>query len=86
MKITIFKICSRISNDDDISIKIKNIGLAFLFFQQLCVPYLERNFLIELLKIFSNLFNSDENKTFFMNDKNVEIIKVFIENKIYFNY
>ena len=74
----IFKICSRISNDDDISIQLKNIGLAFLFFQYLSVPNLERDFLIELLKIFSNLFYSDENITFFMNDKNGEIIKVFI--------
>ena len=54
--IKIYNICSIISNDADISIQIKNTGLAILFSQKLYPPNIEKEFLILLLKIFSNLF------------------------------
>ena len=76
--ILIYKICVKISNDDSICLQIKNIGLAYLFYQRLSIPNLEIDFLIYLLKIFSNIFCLDENINYFIIEKNADIIKVFI--------
>ena len=76
--INIFEICTKLSLDDDLIIQMKNVGLADMFLQNLSNKILEREFIIFLLKIFSNLFYSDEIIIYFIKDKNGEIIKVFI--------
>ena len=57
---------------------MKNVGLADIFFKYLTIKDLEGVLLIFLLKIFSNLFSSDEIIIYFIKDKNGEILKVFI--------
>ena len=74
----VFRIISKIAYDDDICKKIKESGMAYILYQQyLSTPNIERNFLLVILKIFSNLFYLDEIITFFIYDKNGEILKVF---------
>lgn len=74
----ILKICVIITNDDNICLKIKETGLIDIFYQVLSVTNLQREFLIKLIKIFSNLFYQDEIINYFIIEKNAEIIKVFI--------
>ena len=76
--IVIFKICIKLSSDDTLIIQLKNVGLVDIFFQYLSIQNLERDILIILLKIFCNLFYYDEIIIYFINDKNGEILKVFI--------
>ena len=74
----LLKICAEITYDDEIIIQMKNVGLADIFFKYLTIKDLEGVFLIFLLKIFSNLFSSDEIIIYFIKDKNGEILKVFV--------
>ena len=74
----ILKIVSKITINDNICIKIKESGMAYLFYRQyLSSPNIERDFLILTLKIFSNLFYINDIISFFIYDKNGEILKIF---------
>jgi hypothetical protein len=72
----ILKICEDITNDDNICIRIKESGLANLFFQYLATPNCEREFLIILLKIFSNLLYINDIIVYYLQYS--KIIDVFI--------
>ena len=74
----LLKICAKLTIDDEIIIQLKNVGLADVFFRYLSTKDLENIFLIFLLQIFGNIFNSDEIIIYFVKDKNGEILKVFI--------
>ena len=74
----IYNISGKISNEDTISLQMKNSGLADLFYQRLSMEDLEKGFLLKLLTIFNNLFYMDENISYFIIEKNADIIKVFI--------
>ena len=94
----IYNISAKISNEDTISLQMKNTGLADLFYERLSTKELEVHFLLKLLTIFNNLFYMDENISYFIIEKNGDIIKVFIsiiktylhtinenDNKIFYN-
>ena len=74
----IYNISGKISNEDTISLQMKNTGLADLFYQHLSKQDLETDFLLKLLTIFNNLLYMNENITYFIIEKNADIIKVFI--------
>ena len=75
----ILKIVAKITYNDNICIKVKESGMAYLFYRQyLSLPNIERELLLLTIKIFSNLFSINEIISFFIYDKNGEILKVFI--------
>ena len=78
----IIQICEKITDDDNICISIKDSGLGNIFFHYLETSYFERKFVVEILKIFTNLFNVDEIIIYFM--QYTTVIDVFI--KIINNY
>ena len=53
-------------------------GLGYIFYNSLSVPNLERDYVIKLLKIFSNFFYSNDIILHFMNNYEGKIILVFI--------
>ena len=53
---TILKICSNLSIDDKLCEEMIKTGLGYIFYNSLSVPNLERDYVIKLLKIFSNFF------------------------------
>ena len=75
----ILKICEAITKSDNICLKIKEVGLIDIFYNSLSQPNIERDFLIKLLNIFSDLFYEDEIVNYYIIDKNAQIINVFIK-------
>ena len=73
----IFRICLKLSRDDSLIIPMKDAGLADIFLQYLSIKITERDYLIILLQIFSNLFYSDEIIIYFIKDKNGGILTIF---------
>ena len=75
---TILKICSNLSIDDKLCEEMIKTGLGYIFYNSLSVPNLERDYVIKLLKIFSNFFYSNDIILHFMNNYEGKIILVFI--------
>ena len=74
----ILDIIENLSNDDSICEEIIDKGLGYIFFTSLSSPNLEREYIIQLLKIFSNLFCSDNIIVYFFENYSEKIISLFI--------
>lgn len=74
----ILHICNKLVYDEKISEEVMKTGLGFIFFNSLSTQNLERENLILLLQIFTNLFCVDEIIKYFINYNNSQIIPIFI--------
>ena len=75
---TILKICVNLSIDEKLCEEMIKTGLGYIFYNSLSIPNLERDYVIKLLKIFSNFFYSNDIILHFMNNYDGKIILVFI--------
>ena len=75
---TILKICVNLSIDEKICEEMIKTGLGYIFYNALSVPNLERDYIIKLLKIFSNFFYLNDIIIHFINNYDGKIISVFI--------
>ena len=76
--IGVLKICEKITIEDQICMKIKEVGLIDIFLINLSTPNLERDCLNILINIFCNLFYLNEIINYCMIEKKAEIINIFI--------
>ena len=74
----ILKINVDLSYDESIGEEIIDKGLGYIFFNILSLPNLQREFTIDLLKIFSNVFYSDKNILYFFEHFEEKFLSVFI--------
>lgn len=74
----ILSIAHHLSEDDSICNEIIDKGLGFFFFNSLSIPNLQREYIIKLLKIFSNLFCSDNIIIYYLENYNEKTISLFI--------
>ena len=65
---TILKICVNLSIDEKICEEMIKTGLGYIFYNALSVPNLERDYIIKLLKIFSNFFYLNDIIIHFINN------------------
>ena len=74
----ILGISSKISFDDSLCEEMIDKGLGYIFFNALSLPNMQREFIIKLLRIFSNLFYSDKIIKYFFDNFESKIFSVFI--------
>ena len=74
----ILKISTKLTLDESICEDMIDKGLGYIFFNSLSLPNIQREFIIELLKIFSNLFYSDKIIIYFYENFEEKIIPLFI--------
>ena len=74
----ILDINADLTDDDSICEEIINTGLGYIFFNYLSIPDLQSEFIIKLLRIFSNLFYYDKIIIYFLENFDEQIFSVFI--------
>ena len=75
---SIIQICQKITDDNNICIRIKESGLGNIFLQYLETSNFERKFLTEIIKIFTNLFYVNDIIVYYIQYK-INIIDIFIK-------
>ena len=74
----ILKISSELSLDESICEDMMDKGLGYIFFNSLSLPNMQREFVIQILRIFSNFFYSDKIIRYFLDNFEEKIFTVFI--------
>ena len=75
---SIIQICQKITDDNNICIRIKESGLGNIFLQYLETSNFERKFVIEIIKIFTNLFYVNDIIVYYIQYK-INIIDIIIK-------
>ena len=87
----ILKICDNLSTDEKICEEMIKTGLGYIFYNALSMPNLQSEYIVPLIKIFSNFFYSNEIILHFLNNYDGNILLIFIRiikinyNKIIIN-
>ena len=74
----ILKICDNLSTDEKICEEMIKTGLGYIFYNALSMPHLQSEYIVPLIKIFSNFFYSNEIILHFLNNYDGNILLIFI--------